>query len=100
MKTLTPQDKLTIPLCPDEHMLARGDDMHAVCECGYEMLALSADLCNVAGMDKMGDRWRQRIRIRLYCARCKKSRIYRAVIAQIHQTEACMIIKSMTGEDK
>ena len=99
MKTLTPQDKLTIPLCPDAEMLDRDADLHAVCECGHEMIARSADLCNVAGMDKMGDRWRQRIRISLYCIKCHGSRGYRVVIAQIDQTDASHFIKNMTEQE-
>ena len=98
MKTLTPHDSLTIPLCADTSWLHRDEDLHAVCECGHEMIARTVNLCNVAGMDKMGDRWRQRIRIGLYCARCKKSRIYRVVIAQIHVTDAAHIIKCNTEQ--
>ena len=57
------------------------------------MVAIDANLCNVSGVDKMGDRWRQRIRIVLKCGKCKNSRIYRVVIAHIDATGNSFLVK-------
>ena len=94
MKTLPPHPPLTIPTRADAEELPRDEDIRILCTCGHEMTAISADLNQCSGVDAMGDRNRQRIRIALYCRNCDTVRIYRGVIAQLHATDAGDTIKT------